>query len=202
MSASDSETETRDTNETPMVQELRQKLTLAAEELEKVKAELTCQLQQTMEVAEYAKEQSEEQRQRTQSLERELTGKWEAVRMRTELNGLRELDDVRQQFDRERVRHRRELEQQASVIAALKEELAAERVHVLQTESCLTMVFQVRLCMCMREVLKMLGEELQVVCMCMREVLQILGEELQAVCFCMTGLLLQLRELLVLLPNR
>ena len=44
-----------------------------------------------------------------------------------ELEGLRQLEDVRQQLDREHERHRRELEQQASVIKKLKQELAAER---------------------------------------------------------------------------
>ena len=95
-------------------------------------------------MAEYAKEQSEEQRRIAQAIEHELTGKsqamreleeefgrekeqWETIRMRTELDGLRQLEDIRQQFDCERERHRRELEQQASVIEKLKQELAAER---------------------------------------------------------------------------
>ena len=40
--------------------------------------------------------------------------------MRTELDGLRQLEDVRRQFDRERERHRKELEEQASVIETQK----------------------------------------------------------------------------------
>ena len=120
MNTSDTEIETHDAHasEAPIVQELQQKLTIAAKELETVRAKLTSQLQQTMEMAEYAKEQSEEQRQRAQSLESELVGKsqaiqeleeelgrekeqWETIRMRTELDGLRQLEDIRQQFNRE-----------------------------------------------------------------------------------------------------
>jgi hypothetical protein len=44
---------------------------------------------------------------------------WDTIRMRTELDGLRQLEDVRRQFDCERERHRGELEQQASVIEKL-----------------------------------------------------------------------------------
>ena len=146
MSTSDLETETHedDAPETPLVQELRQKLAIVATELETVRAELTTQLQQTIEMADNAKEESEEQRRRAQDLECELETKsqvvheleeelgrekeqWETIRMRTELDGLKQLEDVRRQFDRERERHRKELEQQASVIEKLKQELATER---------------------------------------------------------------------------
>ena len=113
MSTSESETETHDADasEAPIVQELWQKLTIAAKELETVRTELTTQLQQTIEMAEYAKEQSEEQRRIAQAIEHELTGKsqamreleeefgrekeqWETIRMRTELDGLRQLEDI------------------------------------------------------------------------------------------------------------
>ena len=56
------------------VQELRQKLTVAAEasELETVRAELTKQLRQTQEMAEASKEEIKEQRQEVQRLSQEL----------------------------------------------------------------------------------------------------------------------------------
>ena len=54
------------------VQELRQKLTMAAEELEAVRVELTKQLHQTQEMAEASKEENEEQRQEVRRLSLEL----------------------------------------------------------------------------------------------------------------------------------
>ena len=54
--------------------------------------------------------------------------------MRTELHALQQLEDARKQFNRERERNRRELEQQASVIEKVKQELAAER----EKNSCST----------------------------------------------------------------
>ena len=110
MSASESETETHDA-EAPLVQELQQKLTVAAGELETVRAEVTTQLQQTIEMAEHAKEESEEHRQRAHDLECELAGKsqviyqleeefgrekeqWETIQMWIELDGLKQLEDV------------------------------------------------------------------------------------------------------------
>ena len=44
-----------------------------------------------------------------QELEEELRREkeqWEMMRMRTELDGLRQLEDVQQQFDREHERHK------------------------------------------------------------------------------------------------
>ena len=104
---------------TTAIQELQQKLAMGAEEVKTVKADLTSQLQQTMEVAEYAKEQCEEERRQAQAMESELIGKsqaiqeledkfrqekewWGTIRMWTELDGLRQLEDVRKQFDRKR----------------------------------------------------------------------------------------------------
>ena len=59
---SDSNTH-EDGDEGPEVQELRQKLTMAAEELETVRAELTRQLHETQETDEASKEEVEEERQ-------------------------------------------------------------------------------------------------------------------------------------------
>ena len=143
MSASESEPaieSPEDVAEAPLVQELRQKLEMAAEE----RCDLSVQLQQMREASEKAKDECEEQRQRAQSLEDELTEKaqtlreveeeygrakefWETVRMKTELDGLKQLEEVRQQFELERDRHRKELERQEVVIEKLKQELAAER---------------------------------------------------------------------------
>lgn len=47
--------------------------------------------------------------------------------MKTELDRLKQLEEVRQQFELERNRHRKELERQEVVIEKLKQELAAER---------------------------------------------------------------------------
>ena len=119
VSTSDPETETHDDDapESPLVQKLWQKLAMAATELETIRAELTTQLQQTIEMADNAKEDSGEQRCRTQDLECELETKsrvmheleeelgrekeqWEMIRMRTELDRLKQLEDVRRQFNR------------------------------------------------------------------------------------------------------
>ena len=133
-------------------QELQQKLVMAGEELETVRADYEQQLSQTREVAERAKEENEDQRhkilelkheleeetQRSKEVECELAevsesvntvnDKWsadmETMRMRIELDGLKQLEEVRRQFDKERERHREELEHDAALIAELKRKLA------------------------------------------------------------------------------
>ena len=72
--------ETHNTEETALTQELRQKLTMSAAELEAVRAELTTQLQQAMEMADAAEEEShEEQKIRVQNLESEVAAKSQAL---------------------------------------------------------------------------------------------------------------------------
>ena len=117
---------------------------MAAEELKAVRADLTTQLQQMREASKQAKEECEEQREKARDLESELNAKqqtlqemeeefgreketWGTIRMKTELDGLKQLEEVRQQFDRERDRHRKELERQAVAIERLEQELSAER---------------------------------------------------------------------------
>ena len=68
---SDSNTH-EDGAEGAQVQELRQKLAMAAEELEAVRAELTKQLHQTQEMAEASKEESKEQKHEVRRLSQEL----------------------------------------------------------------------------------------------------------------------------------
>ena len=114
---------------------------MAATELEAVREDLTAQVQQAIGMADRAKEESEEQRRKAQDFEYELTAKsriihdleqdfgrekeqWEATLMRTELDGLRELEDIRRKFDRERERFGKE---QQSLIERLRKELATER---------------------------------------------------------------------------
>ena len=117
-----------------------------------MRADYEQQLSQTREAAERAKEENEDQRhkilelkheleeetQRRKEVERELAevsesvntvnDKWsadvETMRMRIELDGLKELEEVRRQFDKERERHREELECDAALIAELKRKLA------------------------------------------------------------------------------
>ena len=131
-------------------QELQQKLVMAGEELETVRADYEQQLSQTREAAERAKEENEDQRHkileltheleeethRRKEVERELAevsesvntvnDKWSAdmETMRIELDGLKQLEEVRRQFDKERERHREELERDAALIAELKRKLA------------------------------------------------------------------------------
>ena len=64
MSTSDIDEVTHNANASgaAAIQELQQKLAMAAEEVKTVKADLTSQLQQAMEVAEYAKEQCDEEK--------------------------------------------------------------------------------------------------------------------------------------------
>ena len=103
MSTSDIDEVTHDADASgaAALQELQQKLAMAAEEVKAVKEDVTRQLQQTMEVAEYTKEQCEEEKRRAQAMESELMGKsqamqeleddfgqrWETIWMRTELDG-------------------------------------------------------------------------------------------------------------------
>ena len=133
-------------------QELQQKLVMAGEELETVRADYEQQLSQTREAAERAKEENEDQRHKILELKHELeeetqrrkevecelaevsesvntvNDKWsadmETMRMRIELDGLKQLEEVRRQFDKERERHREELERDATLIAELKRKLA------------------------------------------------------------------------------
>lgn len=58
--------------EAPLVQELRQKLQMVAEELESVRGDLSVQLQQMKETYENSKDECEEQKKRAQNLECEL----------------------------------------------------------------------------------------------------------------------------------
>lgn len=142
------------------VQELRQKLAMAAEELETVRAELTKQLHQTQEMAEASKEESEEKRQEVRRLSLELEKRsravaeleecidqqkeqWaeelEAVKMRMELERLRQLDEVRRQLeevrcqgDKERERFREEQEKNRMMLEKLKRELAEEKAKLVR----------------------------------------------------------------------
>ena len=137
------------------VQELRQKLTMATEELETVRAELTSQLHQTRQMAEASKEETEEQRQEVLRLSQMIDSKlktiqeleelldqqktqWteelEALKMKMELERLRQLDEVRRQLeevrcqgDKERARFREEQERTAILLEKLKKELAEEK---------------------------------------------------------------------------
>ena len=61
------------------VQELRQKLTMATEELETVRTELTSQLHQTQKMAEASKEEGEEQRQEVLRLSKVVDSKLEII---------------------------------------------------------------------------------------------------------------------------
>ena len=119
--------ETEGDSESREVQELQQKLLIIAEELEAVRSELTAELQQ-------AKQETETERQRAAELEREVdrlsTGaasELDAVKMRMELDRLRQVEELRRQFDRERDQHRCDREGDAKVIQDLKKELAAEK---------------------------------------------------------------------------
>ncbi len=137
------------------VQELRQKLAMASEELETVRAELTRQLHETQETAEASKEEIEEQRQEVQRLSEEVDRRskvigeleelvdrqkeqWaseiETVKVQMELERLRQLDEVRRQLeevrcqgDKERERFREEQERNAIILERLKKELAEEK---------------------------------------------------------------------------
>ena len=123
------------------IQELREKLQMAQEEMELVRADLdkrlgqvqqaaaderadlTEQLRKAQLMAETAKEEGEEQRCKTQEAERQLDAQArenedlqrqleeteqraktevDAIRLKIELEGLRQLEEVRRQFDRER----------------------------------------------------------------------------------------------------
>ena len=125
-------------------QELQQKLVMVGEELETMRADYEQQLK-TREAAECVKEENEDQRHKILELKHELeeetqwrkeverelveviesvntvNHKWsadmETVRMRIELDGLKQLEEVRRQFDKERERHREELERDAALIA-------------------------------------------------------------------------------------
>ena len=48
----------------------------------------------------------------------------ETMRMKIELDGLKQLEEVRRQFDKKRARHREELENDVALIVELKEKLA------------------------------------------------------------------------------
>ena len=143
-------------------QELQQKLVMAGEELETVRADYEQQLSQTREAAERAKEENEDQRHKILELKHELeeetqrrkevecelaevsesvntvNDKWsadmETMRMRIELDGLKQLEEVRRQFDKERERHREELERDAALIAELKRKLATLESAVLPSD--------------------------------------------------------------------
>ena len=151
------------------VQELREKLQMAQEELELVRADLTRrleqaqqsaadertslaeQLQQAQQMAEAANEEGEEQRCKAQEAERQLDGQArenddlrrqlqeseektgtevQAVRLRLELERLRQLEEVRRQFDeryaafdKERDWYRRKHDQDLAAIADLRARL-------------------------------------------------------------------------------
>ena len=138
--------------ETVGSQDLQQQLAEAAEELRSVQADYEQQLQQVREMAENAKEYGEDQCRKVQELEQELEeetkrrkgiekklsetidgwsaagDKWDAdmetMRMKLELDGLKQLEEVRKQFDKERERHREERDRDATLIVELKEKLS------------------------------------------------------------------------------
>ena len=141
------------------IQELREKLQMAQEEMELVRADLdkrlgqvqqaaaderadlTEQLRQAQLMAETAKEEGEEQRCKTQEAERQLDAQAKenedlqrqleeteqraktAIRLKIELEGLRQLEEVRRQFDRERDWYRREHDQDLVLHAELRAQL-------------------------------------------------------------------------------
>ena len=138
--------------ETVGSRDLQQQLAEAAEELRSVQADYEQQLQQVRETAENAKEYGEDQCRKVQELEQELEeeakrrkgiekklsetidgwsaagDKWDAdmetMRMKLELDRLKQLEEVRRQFDKERERHREERDRDATLIVELKEKLS------------------------------------------------------------------------------
>ena len=116
---------------TSEAQELQQKLTMATVELEMVWTTLTTELQQAKEEAEAVRQQAEAARRQAEELEREVERLMaerdltENSKMRAELDKLRQIEDLRCQFDREREQHRNERGRDAAAILELKKELAA-----------------------------------------------------------------------------
>ena len=108
---------------TSEAQELQQKLTMATEELEMVRTTLTTELQQAKEAV---RQQAEAAQRQAEELEREV--EWliaeadkecdltENSKMRAELDKLRQIENLRCQFDREREQHRNERERDAAAI--------------------------------------------------------------------------------------
>ena len=79
-------------------------------------------------MSEAAKEEGEELRCKAEEAERQLDqqareSEVEAVRLRFELEGLRQLEEVRKQFDKEREWYRREHDQDVALIADLRARL-------------------------------------------------------------------------------
>ena len=120
-----SESKSDNTEADVQVEELRQKLKMAQEELENMQYEA----EQVKKMAELTKEEGEEhldkaqelmsaldqQTMRMQEMEQEMegAGEWWAaeintLKMKAELQRLRQLKEIRQQFDRECERHQKE----------------------------------------------------------------------------------------------
>ena len=109
--------------EDPQVLELRQKLMMTEEQLEVIRNEADEKLCQATQAAEQVLKEVEEARQKAETsaarvmkLEQQLTQQaeqaaelekeCEQIRLKTELDRLRQLEDVCQQFDEERKRYR------------------------------------------------------------------------------------------------
>ena len=124
--------------------ELQQKLSMAHEELEKTKTEADKQIQEARETVEKATQEAIEAKQaagewqtRVADLERELeradkfvtdsTKERKQWELEAELERLRQLEDLRQRFDKERERHREERERDAATVERLKKELESEK---------------------------------------------------------------------------
>ena len=129
----------------PQVLELHQKLTMVEEQLEVIKNETDEKLRRATQAAKQALKEAEEARQKAETsaarvteLEQELTQQTEQaaelekereqIRLKTELDRLRQLEEVRQQFDKERKRYRWERERDLSTIAELERQLEEERM--------------------------------------------------------------------------
>ena len=104
--------------------ELEQQLSMAAEELEAVRVELTTKLQQ-------AKEETDTEWQWVTELEKEVEqltsdtySEIEGLKMRMETERLRQMEDLRRQFDHEREQHRVEHERDSNEIQDLRKQLA------------------------------------------------------------------------------
>ena len=105
---------------------------MATEELEMVRTTLTTELQQAKEAV---RQQAEAAQRQAEELEREV--EWliaeadkecdltENSKMRAELDKLRQIENLRCQFDREREQHRNERERDAAAILEIKKELEA-----------------------------------------------------------------------------
>ena len=134
-------------------EELEQKLVMAEQELATVQADFEQHLGQARILAEQAKEEIEEQRRIARELEKDLEAevcrrkgvqrelfeangalnvtneKWNAdvdvIRLRMELDGLKQLEELRRQFDKERERYLEERDRDSTLIAELKRKLAA-----------------------------------------------------------------------------